>query len=108
MQGLYEDSQYLFRVAAVNENGNSEYLEASNPIVAKMQFGKENRIATQKKGGDKSAYEVLNKPDSCVSYCINALEQNRSYMGSDRARFTKFLMAYYFLLYLINCRPGWK
>ena len=39
MQGLYDNLQYLFRVAAVNENGVGEYLQAENAIVAKMPFG---------------------------------------------------------------------
>ena len=39
VQGLYDNLQYLFRVAAVNENGVGEYLQAENAIVAKMPFG---------------------------------------------------------------------
>ncbi|CAL1540886.1 unnamed protein product, partial [Lymnaea stagnalis] len=38
VQGLYENSQYLFRVAAVTENGPGEFLQAETPIVAKMPF----------------------------------------------------------------------
>ncbi|ESO91797.1 hypothetical protein LOTGIDRAFT_121777 [Lottia gigantea] len=38
VQGLYENSQYLFRVSAVNIHGNSEPLEAESAIVAKMPF----------------------------------------------------------------------
>ena len=40
VQGLYEDNEYMFRVAAVNENGCGEWLEADSPIVAKLSFGK--------------------------------------------------------------------
>ena len=40
MQGLYENGQYLFRVAAVTEAGSGEFLKAENPIIAKMPFGK--------------------------------------------------------------------
>ncbi|XP_023931299.1 twitchin isoform X3 [Lingula anatina] len=38
VQGLIENNQYLFRVAAANENGTGEFLEAPNPITAKMPF----------------------------------------------------------------------
>ncbi|XP_055900297.1 twitchin-like isoform X6 [Biomphalaria glabrata] len=38
VQGLYENSQYLFRVAAVTENGPGEFLQAESPIIAKMPF----------------------------------------------------------------------
>ncbi|GFR58139.1 twitchin [Elysia marginata] len=38
VQGLYENSQYLFRVAAVTENGTGDFLTAESPIVAKMPF----------------------------------------------------------------------
>ncbi|XP_021346443.1 twitchin-like isoform X8 [Mizuhopecten yessoensis] len=38
VQGLVENHQYLFRVSAVNEFGQSEPLKAENPIVAKMPF----------------------------------------------------------------------
>ncbi|XP_069132541.1 twitchin-like isoform X9 [Argopecten irradians] len=38
VQGLFENNQYLFRVSAVNEFGQSEPLKAENPIIAKMQF----------------------------------------------------------------------
>jgi len=37
-QGLTENGEYLFRVIAVNENGQSLPLEALNPIVAKLPF----------------------------------------------------------------------
>ena len=40
VQGLYEDNEYMFRVAAVNENGAGDWLEAESPIVAKLSFGK--------------------------------------------------------------------
>ena len=39
VQGLYENGQYFFRVAAVTENGPGDFLEAPNPIIAKMPFG---------------------------------------------------------------------
>ncbi|CAG5115700.1 unnamed protein product [Candidula unifasciata] len=39
-KGLYENSQYLFRVAAVTENGPGDFLTAQSPIVAKMPFSK--------------------------------------------------------------------
>lgn len=39
VQGLTENQQYLFRVMAVNEFGQSEPLQAENPILAKMPFG---------------------------------------------------------------------
>ncbi|KAK3703484.1 hypothetical protein RRG08_024788 [Elysia crispata] len=38
VQGLYENSQYLFRVAAVTENGTGDFLTAESPIIAKMPF----------------------------------------------------------------------
>ncbi|XP_052706840.1 twitchin-like isoform X1 [Crassostrea angulata] len=38
VQGLFENQKYLFRVMAVNEHGQSEPLQAENPIVAKMPF----------------------------------------------------------------------
>ncbi|XP_061166987.1 twitchin-like isoform X9 [Saccostrea echinata] len=38
VQGLFENEKYLFRVMAVNEHGQSEPLQAENPIVAKMPF----------------------------------------------------------------------
>ena len=40
IQGLVENREYEFRVAACNDNGLSEYLQAENPIVAKLPFGK--------------------------------------------------------------------
>ena len=40
VQGLYENHQYLFRVAGVNENGVGDFLQAENPITAKMPFGR--------------------------------------------------------------------
>jgi len=39
VQGLYENHQYVFRVSAVNDIGQSEPLTAENPIVAKMPYG---------------------------------------------------------------------
>ncbi|XP_059156398.1 twitchin-like isoform X4 [Physella acuta] len=38
VQGLYENTQYLFRVAAVTENGPGQFLQAENAIIAKMPF----------------------------------------------------------------------
>ncbi|RWS15514.1 twitchin-like protein, partial [Dinothrombium tinctorium] len=38
VQGLTENGEYLFRVMAVNENGQSIPLEGLNPIVAKLPF----------------------------------------------------------------------
>ncbi|XP_076471204.1 twitchin-like [Babylonia areolata] len=38
IQGLYDDHQYLFRVAANNENGTGDFLETESAIVAKMPF----------------------------------------------------------------------
>lgn len=40
VQGLTENGEYLFRVMAVNENGQSAPLEGTNPIIAKLPFGK--------------------------------------------------------------------
>lgn len=40
VQGLTENGEYLFRVMAVNENGQSAPLEGPNPIIAKLPFGK--------------------------------------------------------------------
>lgn len=39
VQGLTENGEYLFRVMAVNENGQSLPLEGLNPIIAKLPFG---------------------------------------------------------------------
>lgn len=44
VQGLFENQKYLFRVMAVNEHGQSEPLQAENPIVAKMPFGELKKI----------------------------------------------------------------
>lgn len=40
VQGLYDNHQYLFRVAAINENGTGDFLVNESPIIAKMPFGK--------------------------------------------------------------------
>ena len=40
VQGLYENKEYEFRVCAVNENGEGDYLNADSSIVAKLPFGK--------------------------------------------------------------------
>lgn len=40
VQGLIENKEYTFRVAACNENGQGEWIEADSPIVAKLPFGK--------------------------------------------------------------------
>ena len=37
--GLYENKEYEFRVCAVNANGEGEYLDGENPIIAKLPFG---------------------------------------------------------------------
>lgn len=39
VQGLMENNNYLFRVSAINDNGQSEPLTAENPITAKMPYG---------------------------------------------------------------------
>ena len=39
VQGLYENKEYEFRVCAVNENGEGDYLTTDHPIVAKLPFG---------------------------------------------------------------------
>lgn len=39
VQGLIENKEYTFRVAACNENGQGEWIEAESPIVAKLPFG---------------------------------------------------------------------
>jgi serine/threonine protein kinase len=38
VQGLIENKEYDFRVAAVNENGEGEWLQGDNSIVAKLPF----------------------------------------------------------------------
>ncbi|GBO35254.1 Twitchin, partial [Araneus ventricosus] len=40
VQGLTEGGEYLFRVMAVNENGQSQPLEGTNPIIAKLPYDK--------------------------------------------------------------------
>lgn len=40
VQGLVENREYEFRVAACNENGPGEFLQAENSIVAKLPYGK--------------------------------------------------------------------
>ena len=40
VQGLIEDHEYEFRVAAVNADGPGDWLETTNPITAKLPFGK--------------------------------------------------------------------
>lgn len=40
VQGLYDNHQYLFRVSAINDIGQSKPLTAENPIIAKMPYGK--------------------------------------------------------------------
>ena len=37
-QSLNEGKEYVFRIAAVNDVGTSEYLQAENNVFAKMQF----------------------------------------------------------------------
>jgi hypothetical protein len=39
VQGLIENKEYTFRVAACNENGQGEWIEADSPIIAKLPFG---------------------------------------------------------------------
>jgi len=43
-QGLTENKEYLFRVAAANANGTGDWLEMPSPIVAKMPFGKRPHV----------------------------------------------------------------
>jgi len=38
VQGLFENGEYLFRVMAVNENGQSLPLAGENPIIAKLPY----------------------------------------------------------------------
>jgi hypothetical protein len=45
VSGLYENNEYLFRVCAVNVNGEGEYCETSSSIVAKMPFGKSSLLS---------------------------------------------------------------
>lgn len=40
VQGLYENREYEFRVAATNANGTGDWLEMPNSIIAKMPFGR--------------------------------------------------------------------
>mgnify|MGYP001595909996 CR=1 FL=1 len=41
VQGLFENKEYEFRVAAVNENGEGDFLQGDNSIIAKLPFGKD-------------------------------------------------------------------
>ena len=36
---MYENKEYEFRVCAVNENGEGDFLTTDHPIVAKLPFG---------------------------------------------------------------------
>ncbi|KAK2158172.1 hypothetical protein LSH36_175g03003 [Paralvinella palmiformis] len=38
VQGLIENREYFFRVAACNENGTGDFLEIDKPIIAKLPF----------------------------------------------------------------------
>ena len=40
MQGLTDDKEYKFRVAAVNSNGVGDWLYTTSSIIAKYPFGK--------------------------------------------------------------------
>lgn len=40
VQGLHENGEYLFRVAAVNENGQGQFLVAQSSVIAKLPFDK--------------------------------------------------------------------
>ena len=40
VQGLYENREYEFRVSAVNENGQGDFLVTDTSVVAKLPFGK--------------------------------------------------------------------
>ena len=44
VQGLVENREYVFRVSAANANGNGDWLEAENPIIAKMPFGENSYL----------------------------------------------------------------
>lgn len=39
VQGLQENGKYLFRVAAVNDCGQGDWIELPEPVIAKYPFG---------------------------------------------------------------------
>lgn len=43
-QGLNEGKEYMFRIAAVNDVGTSEYLQAESNVLAKMPFGMSHHL----------------------------------------------------------------
>ena len=43
VQGLIENREYEFRVAACNDSGLSEYLQGENPVTARLPFGESLR-----------------------------------------------------------------
>ncbi|CAH8497134.1 unnamed protein product [Schistosoma turkestanicum] len=55
VQGLQENAHYLFRVAAVNDCGQGEWLQVPNEVIAKYPFdkpGKPGDLTANEVGGD--------------------------------------------------------
>ncbi|VDQ00138.1 unnamed protein product [Trichobilharzia regenti] len=55
VQGLQENGRYLFRVAAVNDCGQSDWLQVPNEVIAKYPFdkpGKPGQLTANEVGGD--------------------------------------------------------
>ena len=68
VQELTEGCEYLFRVIAVNENGQSKPLVGENPVIAKLPFDKPLASGVPKAtDGDENACRAVNKEGTQAS-----------------------------------------